>query len=174
GIPSPCRARPLLLALALVPGGMAAPAPAFAQQAADESIVSFWDRVGDPVLERLVGEAVRSDRNPGAADAGSQAARAERTGAALELTPSLTAVGGYSRQQLSGASMPGIGGSLPRQDLWDAGLQLAWDVDVFGRQRRILKGRSAQVASADASLEDTRYLVAAAVAHAYFELRGQE
>src|SRR5690606_25988571 len=117
----------------------------------------------DPILEDLVEEALRSHPELAAAGARGQAARAERTGAALDLTPSLTAVGGYSRQQLSGSAMPGIGGSLPRQDLWDAGVQLAWDVDVFGRQRRTLEGRRAAVASADADADDARDLVAAAV-----------
>lgn len=168
--------RASLFALTLL---LVAPAAAPGQQGralpgAPGDAPAFWQALGDPILERLVTEALRSNPELRAAGAHSQAARAERTSAALDLTPSLTAVGGYSRTQLSGAAMPGVGSALPRQDLWEAGLRLAWDVDVFGRQRQTLQGRSALVASADADAEDARVLVAAEVTRAYFELRGAE
>ncbi|HUE95800.1 MAG TPA: TolC family protein, partial [Longimicrobiaceae bacterium] len=118
--------------------------------------------------------ALALDENPGieAAESRSRGARAERSSAALDLVPTVTAITGYSRQRFANATLPGASGAPVEQDLWDAGVQLSWELDLFGRSRRTLQGRGALVASAEEDARQTRVEVAAAVASAYFDLRG--
>lgn len=143
--------------------GRVAPAPALAD---------FWRAVEDPVLDRLIATALDANRDVHAAEARALAARASRTSAALDFAPAVTAVGGYSRQRFSSAALPGASGRLPDQDVWDAGLQLSWELDVFGRVRRTVQAENALLASAEEDALDARVVVIAEVARAYFELRG--
>jgi NodT family efflux transporter outer membrane factor (OMF) lipoprotein len=140
----------------------------------DRPTVEFWEALGDTTLERLVGEALRANQDVEVASARVSSARAARLGAALELVPSVIAVGGYSRQQVASPMVPGAIGRLPEQEMWDAGFRASWEVDVFGRLRRSLRGQGELASAADEDLRDVRVLVAAQVASAYFELRGAQ
>lgn len=156
--------------------GVAMAAPVAAQDAGQPaaSPVAFWQSVGDTTLERLIGDALAANRDLRAVEARVREARAVRTESALDLAPVVTASAGYSRQRLASASFPGAGGTLPDQDVWDAGLQMSWEVDVFGRLRSSLRGRSALVASAEEDVRDVQVLLAAEVARAYYDLRGAQ
>lgn len=136
--------------------------------------VEFWRSLGDTTLERLVADALRANHDIEVASARASGARAARLGAALDLTPSVTAVGGYARQQMASATIPGAIGRFPDQELWDAGLRASWEVDVFGRLRRSLRGQGELVSAADEDLRDVQVLLTAQVANAYFELRGAQ
>jgi NodT family efflux transporter outer membrane factor (OMF) lipoprotein len=136
--------------------------------------VAFWQTLGDSTLERLIGEALADNRDVRVALARVRGARAARLDAALDLAPTITATGGYARQRLASATFPGAVGTLPDQDLWDAGLHLSWELDVFGRVRRSVQGQRALVASAQEDVRDVQVLLAAELARAYFELRGAE
>ena len=157
---------------ALAPSGAAAQGRAAAGQ---QPPVAFWESLGDTTLVRLLAEALRANHDVEAARARLSGASAARLGAALELTPAVTAAGGYSRQRLASATFPGApGGSLPDQGLWDAGLRASWEVDVFGRLRRSVRGRGELVSAAREDVRDVQVLLAAQVAGAYFDLRGAQ
>lgn len=134
----------------------------------------FWIALGDTTLSRLIDVALDANRDVDAAEARISAARAVRTEAALDLAPRITADAGYSRQRLASASMPGVVGTLPDRDVWETGLQLSWELDLFGRNRNALEGRGALLEAAEEDVRGTHVLVAAEVARAYFELRGLE
>jgi multidrug efflux system outer membrane protein len=137
---------------------------------------AFWASLGDTTLTRLVADALRGNQNIEAAGARLSGARAARTSSLLDLTPTVTAVSGYSRQRLASGTIPGGPGGLrlPEQDVWDAGLRMSWEVDVFGRLRNSAQARGALVSAADADVADARVLIAAQLASTYFDLRGAE
>ncbi|HEU4561340.1 MAG TPA: TolC family protein [Longimicrobium sp.] len=150
-----------------------APAAVRAQEGDGEpSPAAFWAALGDSTLERLVRDALGANRDLRAASARVNAARAGRTSAALSLAPVVSASSGYTRQRLAGASVPGAGGTLPDHALWDAGVVMSWEVDVFGRGRRTVQGRGALIQAAEHDVRDVQVLLAAEVARAYFDLRG--
>src|SRR5215470_4831884 len=64
----------------------------------------FWGSLGDTTLTRLVGEAVRNNHDVEAVRARVSGARAARVGALLDLTPSVSAVSGYSRQRVASSA----------------------------------------------------------------------
>lgn len=167
-------ARVVAAAPLLVPLALAAPVPAQAQEDAPPGPVAFWQTLGDPTLERLVVRALEANHDLRAAEARVREANATRVQATLDLAPVITASGGYSRQRLSSASFPGAAGRLPDQDVWDAGVQMSWELDVFGRLRNSLQGRNALLASAEEDVADVQVALVAEVARAYFDLRGAQ
>src|SRR2546428_12740318 len=102
-------------------------------------------------------------------------ARAARLDAALDFAPAITASAGYTRQRLASAGFP-FGGSsaFPDQNVWNAGLDLSWELDLFGRIRRTTQGQGALVAAAEEDVQDFQILVAADLAAAYYRLRGAQ
>ena len=135
---------------------------------------AFWEAVGDSTLARLLAEALRASPDVRGAAARVRGAQALRSAAAFDLAPTVTASAGFTRQRLASPSFPGARGALPEQELWDAGLRMSYEVDVFGRVRRGVQGRASL---ADAAREDERDVVvmlATEVAAAYFDLRGAQ
>jgi NodT family efflux transporter outer membrane factor (OMF) lipoprotein len=149
--------------------------PAYSQKPESTPPVDFWKTLGDTTLERLVGEVVKSNHDVVAAEARLRGARADRTKTALDFAPTLSATASYSRYRLANASVPGSGGTpLPDQTVWDAGLQLSWEIDLFGRIRKSTQGKNALVGAAEEDVRDLQVLLAAEVAINYFELRGEQ
>ena len=146
-------------------------APALAAQQPGDAL---WIASGDTTLTRLLADALQRNHDVDAADARVRGARAARLRSALDLAPAITASGGYTRQRMASPMVPGAIASLPDQDLWDAGLRMSWEVDVFGRGRRSLEGHGELVAASREVVRDVQVLLAAEVAAAYFELRGAQ
>jgi outer membrane protein, multidrug efflux system len=137
--------------------------------------VAFWKTLGDTTLERLVGDVVTSNHDVVAARARLRGARAARTQAALDFAPTVTASASYTRQRIvSSAFSGGAPAAFPDQNVWDAGLQLSWELDVFGRIRKTTQGRGALIAAADEDVQDLQVLLASELAIAYFDLRGAQ
>lgn len=153
----------------------AAPGGAQAQERRLESDppVAFWQTVGDSTLDRLIADALVANRDLRAVEARVSEARASRSEARLDLAPTVTMSAGYSRQRMASATFPGAG-RLPDQNVWDTGLQMSWELDVFGRLRRSLQGRSELLASAEEDVRDVQVVLAAEVARSYYDLRGAQ
>ncbi|HUR94089.1 MAG TPA: TolC family protein [Gemmatimonadales bacterium] len=136
---------------------------------------AFWRALGDTTLQRLMGELLAANLDVQSAVARVRGARAARTEAALDLVPTVTVAGGYTRQRLSSAVFPiGSGGSFPDQDIWDGGFDASWELDLFGRLRRGVQGQSALVGAAREDLRDVQVALTAELARTYFELRGAQ
>src|SRR6266516_2294603 len=142
----------------------------------DESavLVDYGNQLGDTTLSRLVGEVLRCNLDVRSARARVSAARSDRIRSVLDLTPSATLAAGYSRQRLSSASFPGSFGAFPDQNVWDAGVNASWGLDVFGGIRHTVQARGALADVAQENLRDVQVSLTAEVARAYFELRGAQ
>jgi NodT family efflux transporter outer membrane factor (OMF) lipoprotein len=152
------------------PAESAAAAPTVSVQADSEA----WRALGDSTLDRLIGELARANLDVRGAEARVRGARAARTETSLDLAPTVTFGGGYTRQRLAGATFPIGSGTFPDQDIWDAGFDATWELDLFGRFRRNLQAQGAFVAVAQEDLRDLRVSLTAELARAYFELRGAQ
>jgi multidrug efflux system outer membrane protein len=131
----------------------------------------FWQWGGDTTLARLTAEALQANRDVLVAQARVRQAQASRTNAALDLVPAVTVAGGYTRQRLSSAS---FGIAIPDRSLWEAGVVGAWEVDVFGRLRKNLRGQDRLTESAHEDVREMGRVVAAELATAYFDFRGAQ
>ncbi len=134
----------------------------------------YWRVLGDTTLERLLGQALRANLDVQSAQARIRGARAARLERALDLAPTVTFAGGYTRQRLSGAGFPFGSGTFPDQDVWDAGFDASWELDVFGRVRRGVQAQGALLGAAQEDLRDVQVSLGAELARTYFELRGAQ
>src|SRR3989442_3892632 len=136
--------------------------------------LDYWEQLGDTTLTRLVGEVLRGNLDVRSARARGSAARPELVRSVLDLTPSATLQAAYSRQRLSSASFPGLVGVFPDQNVWDAGANASWDLDVFGGIRHTVQARGALADVAQEDLRDVQVSLTAEVARAHFEPRGAQ
>lgn len=136
--------------------------------------IPFWNTLGDTTLTMLVREAQRANMDVRIAESRLMSARAARRLASLDLVPTITGTGSTYRTQASIVQTPGAQSQLPAQNLWDVGFDASWEVDIFGRVNRNVRGVSALAEASQHGLEDVQVSVAAEVARTYFDLRGAQ
>ena len=140
----------------------------------------WWRSFGDPVLDRLVTRAAADNLELAAAAARVRQARAQRRAARSTLFPSIGGEASYTNYQLS-KNGPGITGDAVEQGLterddsfYTAGFDAAYEIDIFGGNRR---RRESAAAGEQLALERRRGVmltVVAEVAREYMELRGAQ
>lgn len=146
-----------------VPPAWNGPAPTGGSGA---DVASWWRALGDPRLTDLIARATHANLDVQGALARLHEARARRSLAAANLWPTLSA--SAAPQYLQTSAESGIGNS---QDLYNAGFDASWEVDLVGGQRRALEGATGDLEASEASLHETLVTVAAEVARNYIELR---
>jgi multidrug efflux system outer membrane protein len=88
--------------------------------------------------------------------------------------PIVTADAAYSNERRSEAALQGFGGADRDRELYNAGFDAFWELDLFGRVRRSIEARAAERDAAEASLHDVLVSLLAEMARNYFELRGTQ
>lgn len=134
----------------------------------------LWDAIADTTLISLVREAQRANMDVRIAEARLTGARAVHKLASLDLLPTVTGTGTTFRTQQSIVQTPGALSQLPAQNLWDVGFDASWEVDIFRRVNRNVRGASALAEATQHSLEDVQVSVAAEVGRTYFDMRGAQ
>lgn len=140
----------------------------------------WWTSFGDPTLDDLIGEAVSNNYDLRLAAARVREARALRGITASRGNPQVEAAAIASESQRSNAVPPfnslppGISFGDRRQELFDAGFDASWELDLFGGIRRDVEAALAQVEATDAARRDVEITLVAEVARNYVELRGAQ
>jgi len=137
---------------------------------AAEPIGPWWESFGDPILTDLIVEAYR--QNPLLIAAGIRVLEAQaRRGIAIgTLFPQVqNAVAQYTRNVAS----ENVFGPLPERSFNDflAGLDVAWELDFWGKFRRGIESADAQVLAAVANYDDVLVSLLAEVATNYIGIR---
>ena len=139
---------------------------------------AWWKSFGDPVLTSLIVQAV--ERNPSVTQAVARIdqARADVAAVTAESLPSLSAssssTSSYSGNSPLAAQATTVNSQPVSTTTYQGGTNVAWELDVFGKQRR---EREASRAELEASIEDTRGVILTLlgdVALNYIELRQQQ
>ena len=130
----------------------------------------FWTEFDDDTLNQLVDEALLANHDLRIALGHLVEARAARHESLYDLGPTVTASGGHTNELV-----PKVQAGFPfSTSYYDAGFDATWELDLFGRVRRGVEARTAELQGAEASLQDAQVSVTAEVARTYFELRGQQ
>ena len=132
----------------------------------------FWTVFNDDVLTGLIEDALTANHDLRIAAARFNEARALRRDAAFDFGPVITAGGSALRTKFSDVETNNIAGGQGAVDVYDAGFDASWELDIFGRTRRGYEARRAELESTVASLDDALVSVTSEVARNYFELRG--
>ena len=157
----------------------------------------WWTLFNDPTLNALEQQLAAANLDVAAASARLRQSRAEQRVAGAAELPTLDAAASYDRERgspngilgllgvnptgsqpqsasgsnpLGAAALPGSAGS-PAYNLYQAGFDTSWEIDIWGRNRR---GVEAASALADASIEDRNAVLLSAraeLARDYIELR---
>jgi NodT family efflux transporter outer membrane factor (OMF) lipoprotein len=164
-----------LSACVSVPASAPAPAPVQAQalgltgQAATPAAADWWHSFNDPQLDRLMADALRGNPGLQEAQARLQQARAQAEFAGASRLPSAGLSGSELRAKIPATFPDVLGGG---HDAWigDLGAAVGWDLDLFHRERSVGLAASALAQAADLDLQQSRLLLAGALAQAYVDL----
>ncbi len=144
--------------------GSASPAVA----AADEPAGRWWQLYQDPLLDRLVADALAANKDIAVATANLAAARAllreERAGR----LPTTT-VGTQGAYQRLAASQTAPGADRTGWAV-DAGFEVGYELDLFGRVGRRIEAARGDAEAAEAARDTVRVAIAAETARAYADL----
>jgi multidrug efflux system outer membrane protein len=137
---------------------------------------NWWRLFNDRELTRLVDRALTANNDLAAAGARVETSRALVGLDRAKLFPTLDLTGsaGINRSSSDalGANLP-PGASVPlEQQRYRSTFDLAYDPDLWGRNKRAIEASSAQAAAAEALLDSQRLGIATEVARQYFLLRG--
>jgi multidrug efflux system outer membrane protein len=138
--------------------------PAEAASLADQP---WWEVFDDDSLKSLIDEALRNNFDVRAAVSRVEEFRARAGIARSELFPQIGYQGEWSRSRQSEFVQPG---STP-VNLHDVNLGLSWEIDLWGRIRRLSEAALAQYLSTREARRGVLLSVVSEVAQAYFELR---
>jgi NodT family efflux transporter outer membrane factor (OMF) lipoprotein len=127
----------------------------------------WWRLYGDPVLDGLIADALAANTDVRAAVARLARARAGLREVRAERTPQVGLGAGAQYGRLPAGQRP-AGGD---REAWsvDVGLDVAYEVDLFGRINRGVEAARGDVAAAGADIAAVQVLVAAETARAYAE-----
>ena len=144
-------------------------APAGTQAADPSMLAEWWHQFHDAVLDRLVNDALTANLDLATARAKLREARARRALAGAQLGPSVDASVSGSRSK----SSPQTGSGTSRE-LYSAGFDASWELDVFGGLRRGVEAAQADLDASGEDLHDTRVSLVAEVVLNYVDLRTAE
>jgi outer membrane protein, multidrug efflux system len=154
-----------------------APRPPSVATAQPAELTQWWQRFDDPTLTQLVEDALKTNLTLQLAVANLRQARAARGIAVAGLWPEITVSGEYLRETTSGPTQPskGTGATVvPSQNLYQAGFDAVWEIDIFGGQRRNVESADAGVQAAIEGISNVQVTIAAEVALNYVQLRGYQ
>ena len=139
---------------------------------------AWWKNLGDPVLEGLLKEALTSAPSIAEAQARVREARALAGIAGAGRFPTADAGGEYERN-LGSKNVPtgvppgGLGPGI-HSNLWQAGFDASWEIDIFGGERRTVEAAAANYEAVTDDRADVVLTLLAEVARNYVELRGAQ
>jgi multidrug efflux system outer membrane protein len=138
---------------------------------------AWWTRFGDPLLTELVESAIAGNKDLEEATARLREARANRDAVLGGRAPQLVASVAATRNRLSENGLlpvgrvPGLG---PDVDIYDAGFDASWEIDLWGRMKRATQSAEARAQSAEEARHAVVLQVIAEVVRTYIDLRAAQ
>lgn len=135
------------------------------------NLTRWWRGLNDRALDALMEEAVAGNLDVAAAKARIRAARASRKQAVGALFPTVEGDGSFTRSKT--ADTTATQSSSPF-NLYQAGFDASFELDLFGANRRGLETASRAVEAAEDDLDTTLLTLVGDVASNYVEARGYQ
>ena len=134
----------------------------------DPNLAQWWTVFHDPTLVSLVQRSMESNLDLKVAESRIRQSRAARAMAISGLAPTVDVVGSFRRGQSAATNNRT---PRPTTNLYQAGFDAAWELDIFGGVRRNIEASDADLAAAVESRRAVWVTLAADVARNYLELR---
>ena len=139
-----------------------------AAEAASLADQPWWEIFGDETLKSLIDEALHNNYDVRSAAWRVEEFRARAGIVRSQFYPQIGYEAGWSRSRESAFVEPG--GARPR-NLHEVNLGLSWELDLWGRIRRLSEASLAQYLSTEEARRGVSISVVSELAQAYFELR---
>jgi len=149
-----------------------AQAPAATDATAPMPNAEFWQGFDDPLLARLVDQALSSNHDLRIALARYDHANALLRDAKLDRFPTVTAGATASDALASSDQAPGLARGERRDNSYEAHVAASWELDLFGRVRRGVEAQRAEAWASASDLDAMQVAVVGEVADSYFQMRG--
>jgi NodT family efflux transporter outer membrane factor (OMF) lipoprotein len=134
-----------------------------------ETLASWWSTLNDPLLTQLIERAVANNLDLRQAQARVREARARRGVTQADLAPTVDATGSVTRSRNS----QGAGGDI-QSELYMAGFDSSWELDLFGGKRRSIEAAEADLAASEEDWRDVLVSLLAEVATNYVDVRSYQ
>ena len=131
----------------------------------------WWQQFEDPTLNQLVTESLKGNRDLRVAFARWKAARAIRDDVSNNAMPTVTS---RVSSELGKAQIPGQTTDRVNIESYDLGLDMAWEIDLFGRIQRNLESANAEQQAIEADLYQLQVTMIAELVDSYGQLRGAQ
>ncbi|CAH0306071.1 Solvent efflux pump outer membrane protein SrpC [Pseudomonas sp. Bi70] len=131
----------------------------------------WWQQFDDPTLNQLVEQSLQDNRELRVAYARLRAARSIRDDLANDRLPTVTS---RASSEIGKAQQPGVTEQRVNSERYDLGLDMAWELDLFGRIQRQLEASEAQIEVAQADFQQLQVSLIAELVDAYGTLRGAQ
>ena len=135
-------------------------------QARSANLAAWWENLDDPVLSDMIARAIANNPDQKNALAVVRQARALRGVSRSGLFPDVSANGSASTTLSEDTS-----GDIVSDELYSAGLDASWELDVFGSVRRQVEAADANLEAREADYFDVLTSLSAEVALAYVDTR---
>jgi len=136
-------------------------------------LARWWKHFQDPLLDSLIVRAVRSNYDLKAAEARLRAGRALRGAVLFEFFPTIDANASYTKARRSQNSLA-FPVRLIDTDIYQAGFDASWEIDVFGGKRRSLEAYNADLQAIDEDRRNVLVSLVSEVARNYIEWRSTQ
>lgn len=131
----------------------------------------WWQQFDDPTLNQLVQQSLQENRELRVAFARLRASRAIRDDIGNDQLPVITS---RASGEFGKAQQPPTSEQRIREERYDLGLDMAWELDLFGRIQRQIEASDAQSEAAEAELYQLQVSLIAELVDAYGSLRGAQ
>lgn len=132
---------------------------------------AWWRELKDPVLDGLITDAMTHNDSVRIAISRLEQGRALLSRRRAEQGPEGGAEGSYERKKPNLIQFGVDSTDNEEIDLYFAGIDASWELDLFGGKRRATEAARAMAEGAEATLDDVRVSIASEVAQAYIHLR---
>ncbi len=141
-------------------------------KATEVANTKWWEQFGDPVLNELVETALRENLDIQIAAARIDQFIGALTSTRSQLFPQIGYGADASRVRASAVGQPPLPpGADPYFNLYQASLSASWQLDLFGRVRRLTEAAQAQVYASEQAQHGVVLSLVAGVATSYIALR---
>lgn len=157
-------------------------------------LTHWWQTFNDPTLDRLIDEGIRQNLDIALAQARVREARSQLQSSTAGLFPTVDATGGYThartsqsgRGSVATSNNNGTGGTgsnggtnaissgSAEADLYQAGFDAGWELDVFGGTRRAIEAAQASLDALIEARRSTLVTLLSEIAQNYVILRGAQ
>ena len=138
------------------------------QELKAESIRQWWRQFNDELLSGLVENAVSNNRSFLMAQQKLEQARWRLAASWSDVMPHITGSGSATRSQ---GGENGTSGRKYHRDLFKAGFDATWEIDIFGGVSREIEESEARMQKANCDLADAWVSLSAEIGSQYIELR---